>query len=71
MEMYNNKDGEDELRRHYMGLGLAVGMPIGIVMSILFVVITDTPGLIGVGAGMGVALGIAIGEGLYQRHKEG
>jgi len=63
--MYNN----DEIKRHYMGIGLAIGMPIGMVFSFLFVIVLKKPGLIGVGAGMGVALGVAIGEGLYQRRK--
>jgi hypothetical protein len=56
-------------KEHYMGIGMAIGLalfaPLGIVLSI----VTDTPGLIGIGPGMGVAVGVAIGEGLYQRNE--
>jgi putative Mn2+ efflux pump MntP len=68
--MYKNDEDHDEIKRHYMGIGLAIGMPIGMAFSLLFVIVLKKPGLIGVGAGMGVALGVAIGEGLYQRNKE-
>jgi hypothetical protein len=66
-KMYDRDDDYEELRRHYMGIGLAIGMPIGMAFSLLFVIVLEMPGLIGVGGGMGVALGISIGEGLYQR----
>lgn len=67
--MYKNDEQED-LKAHYMGIGMAIGAGFGIVFSILFVLVMKKPGLIGVGAGMGVSMGIAIGEGLYQRNKE-
>jgi hypothetical protein len=56
-------------KEHYMGLGIAIGMamfaPIGIVLSIL----TDNPGLLGIGPAVGVSTGVAIGEHLYKRSK--
>jgi hypothetical protein len=50
-----------------MSTGLAIGMPIGLALSAIFLFVLETPGLIGVGAAIGTTLGIAIGEGLYQR----
>lgn len=52
-----------------MGLGMALGMamfaPLGIVLSL----VTDNPGLIGVGPAIGISIGVAIGEHLYKRNK--
>ena len=50
-----------------MCTGLAIGMPIGIALSAIFLFVLETPGLIGVGAAIGISLSIAVGEGLYQR----
>lgn len=53
-----------------MGKGMALGMamfaPIGIVLWI----VTDNPGLIGVGPAIGISIGVAIGEHLYKRSKQ-
>ncbi|HEY45931.1 MAG: hypothetical protein AMJ88_03680 [Anaerolineae bacterium SM23_ 63] len=53
-----------------MGLGMALGLamfaPIGIVLSI----VTDNPGLLGVGPAIGTSIGVAIGEHLYKRSKQ-
>ena len=68
--MYTEEKNQDELRSHYMGLGMGIGMPIGIVLSSLFGIVMKTPGLIGVGAGIGISLSVAIGEGLHQRNQE-
>ena len=58
-----------KLKEHYMGQGMAIGMamfaPLGIVLSI----VTDNPGLLGIGPALGVSIGIAIGEYLYKRNK--
>jgi hypothetical protein len=67
--MYKSNDNDD-LRAHYMGVGMAIGAGFGIVFSILLVFVLKHPGMIGVGAAIGVSIGIAIGEGLYQRHKD-
>jgi len=69
--MFEEDKEQTALRNHYLGIGFAIGMPIGIAFSAIFVFAMKTPGLIGVGAGIGVALGVAIGEGLYQRNKDG
>jgi len=69
--MFEEDKEQTELRNQTMAIGFAVGMPIGMAFSAIFVFVLKTPGLIGVGAGMGFALGVAIGEGLYQRNKEG
>jgi hypothetical protein len=62
----NNSD-QDDLRIRTMCTGLAIGMPIGLALSAIFLFVLETPGLIGVGAAIGISLSIAIGEGLYQR----
>jgi hypothetical protein len=64
----NNSD-QNELKMRTMCIGLAIGMPIGLALSAIFLFVMDTPGLIGVGAAIGMSLSIAIGEGLYQRRK--
>jgi ABC-type cobalamin transport system permease subunit len=60
-------NGKDDPKAHFMGIGVVIGLGIGVVFSLLFAIVLDRPGMIGVGAGMGVSIGIAIGEGLYQR----
>jgi hypothetical protein len=62
----NNSD-QNQLRMRTMCTGLAIGMPIGLALSAIFLFVLETPGLIGVGAAIGISLSIAIGEGLYQR----
>ncbi len=54
-------------KEHYMGIGMAIGVALFASLGIVLSIVTDSPGLIGIGPGMGVAAGIAIGEGLYQR----
>ena len=58
-----------KLKEHYMGQGMAIGMamfaPLGIVVSI----VTDNPGLLGIGPALGISFGIAIGKYLYERNK--
>lgn len=41
---------------HFMGIGIALGMPLGIPMWLA----TDNPGLIGSGLAVGVAIGAAL-----------
>lgn len=65
----DNFNHKDDLKSHYMGIGVAVGLCIGVVFSLLFAVVMKRPGMLGVGAGIGVSIGIAIGEGLYQQNK--
>jgi hypothetical protein len=66
-----SKDTNDptKQKQHYMGLGMAIGMamfaPLGIVLSI----VTDNPGLLGIGPAVGVSIGVAIGEHLHKRSK--
>jgi hypothetical protein len=62
-----NHSNQDELRMRTMCKGLAIGMPIGLSLSAIFLFVLGAPGLIGVGAAIGISLSIAIGEGLYQR----
>jgi hypothetical protein len=69
-KMARKNDDLSELKMRTMCIGLAIGMPIGIALSLLFLFVMDTPGLIGAGAAVGISLSIAIGEGLYQRKKD-
>lgn len=68
-ETHMNDLDQNELRMRTMCTGLAIGMPIGLALSAIFLFVLESPGLIGVGAGIGVSIGVAIGEGLYQRNK--
>ena len=58
---------QNELTMRTICIGLAIGMPIGLVLSAIFLFVLDAAGLVGVGAAIGMSLSIAIGEGLYQR----
>jgi hypothetical protein len=57
-------------RERYLGIGMAIGLPIFGLLGIALCLATDTPGLLGVGPAIGLAMGIAIGEGLYQRRRQ-
>jgi len=50
----------------WMGIGIAIFSGLGIPLSIL----TENPGLIGIGPAFGVAFGIAIGQKLEKKYKE-
>jgi hypothetical protein len=67
--MSQQTNGSTKQKEHYMGRGMAIGMamfaPIGIALFIL----TDNPGLLGIGPAIGISIGVAIGEHLYKRSK--
>jgi hypothetical protein len=65
----NNSD-QNELRMRSIFAGLAIGMPIGLALGMIFLFVLETPGLIGVGVAIGMSLSIAIGEGIYQGKKK-
>lgn len=58
---------EEELKQHYqskgIGIGIAIFMPIGMVLSMLL----DNPGMLGLGPAIGISIGVAIGEALYKK----
>ena len=56
-------------REHYIGIGMAIGMPAFSFLGIILCIATDNPGLLGLAPATGLALGIAIGEGLYRRSR--
>lgn len=62
---------QDAARNHYLGIGLAVGMPSFALVGFVLCIATGTPGLLGLGPAIGLAVGIAIGEGLYRRSRQG
>ena len=63
-------NSQKDLREQYKAIGLIIGVAAGATLSLLFAVVLDSPGLIGVGAVVGVTFGKKIGEGLYQRNLE-
>ena len=55
---------------HWMGIGMAIGLPIGYFPSLLMGILTDNTTLfIALGPAIGCGLGVAIGSALEQRHK--
>lgn len=50
----------------WMGIGIAIFSGIGIPLSI----ITDNPGLIGIGPAIGVGFGISIGQIMENKYKQ-
>jgi fucose permease len=67
MKKNNSQKAQKE---QYKAIGLVIGIAGGAALSLLFAVVLDSPGLIGVGAVLGVTFGKKIGEGLYQRNLE-
>jgi hypothetical protein len=58
-----------KLKEHYMGLGMALGMAMFVPLGIVISLVTKNPGLLGIGPGVGVSFGVAIGEHLYKRNR--
>ena len=50
----------------WMGIGIAIFSGLGIPLSI----VTENPGLIGIGPALGVAVGLAIGQSIENKHKQ-
>jgi len=67
--MFENQDRSKE-KDHYLGIGMAIGMAIFMPVGIVLMVAADNPAFIGVGAGMGLPIGLAIGQGLYRRDQQ-
>jgi hypothetical protein len=53
-----------------MGLGMAIGMAMFAPLGIVLFIVTDIPGLLGVGPAIGISIGVAFGEHLYKRSKQ-
>jgi len=68
MEENNKKYPEGHFVWMWMGIGIAIFSGIGIPLSI----VSENPGLIGIGPAIGVAFGLAVGSSIEARYqKEG
>ena len=68
MEENNKKYPEGHFVGMWMGAGIAIFSGIGIPLSI----VSENPGLIGIGPAIGVAFGLAVGSSIEARYqKEG
>jgi hypothetical protein len=55
---------------YYVGIGLSLGLALMTPLGIILALVTDTPGLLGIGPAMGIGIGLAIGQGLYERQRQ-
>ena len=58
---------KQELKRHYQGKGMAIGMALFMPFGVILWLLLDTPGMLGVGPALGVSIGIALGEAMYKK----
>lgn len=66
--MFEKRKDQTLEKDHYIGVGLAIGMPICMPLGVALFVITGNPGLMGAVVGFSVAVSLAIGENLAQRN---
>ena len=56
---------------HWMGIGMAIGLPLGDFPALLVGILTDnTTTFIALGPALGCGLGVSLGAALEQRHKD-
>jgi hypothetical protein len=67
--MFERNDNQTAEKDHFMGIGMAIGIAMCMPLGVVLFIVTGNPGLMGAGAGTGIAIGIAIGERLYQRNR--
>ena len=66
MDHKDKKYPEGHFLGMWMGIGIAIFSGIGIPLSI----VTENPGLIGIGPAIGVAFGLAIGQSIENKYKQ-
>jgi hypothetical protein len=66
MEEKNKKYPEGHFLGLWMGIGIAIFSGLGIPLAI----VTENPGLIGIGPAVGVSFGLAIGVGVESKYKK-
>ena len=55
---------------HWMGIGIAIGLPIAVAMFFIVDLLTGESGsMIALGPAIGVSMGVAIGAGLEKRYE--
>jgi len=55
---------------HFLGVGIAIGIPIFSGVGIALSNSTGNPGLIGIGPAIGVILGLAIGKSMEDKYRK-
>ena len=61
--------GKNQYREgHFMGIGMLIGIAIFMPFGFVIWVVTDNPGMIGIGPALGVAIGISIGTALEKKY---
>jgi hypothetical protein len=66
MEENNKKYPEG----HFVGMWMAIGIAIFSGLGIPLAIITDNPGMMGIGPALGVSIGLAIGSGIEAKYKK-
>ena len=55
---------------HFIGMWMAIGIAIFSGFGVALSIITDNPGLIGIGPAIGIAFGLSIGQSIENRYKK-
>jgi len=66
MEENNKKYPEG----HFVGMWMAIGIAIFSVLGIPLAIVTENPGMIGIGPALGVSIGLSIGSGIEAKYKK-
>jgi hypothetical protein len=55
---------------HFVGIWMAIGVAIFSVLGIPLAIVTENPGMIGIGPAIGISIGLAIGSGIEAKYKK-
>ena len=55
---------------HFLGLGIAIGMSMGVALIMPFAVMNDMMAFVGLGPAFGMSIGVAIGSALEAKYKK-
>ncbi|MFC1622716.1 hypothetical protein ACFL1Y_01860 [Patescibacteria group bacterium] len=55
---------------HFIGMWMAIGTAIFTVLGIPLAIVTDNPGMMGIGPALGISIGLSIGAGIEAKYKK-